>query len=583
MRAISLPKVTRSTRTSEGPKSDIPSPLHIIKRTKTVEFRPSEKRETSSGSIDYGPDRPLSVVKKRQNRGPVAETTCKVGDLIPKSNYLSPAQQQPTPRAPLRWFSRHRTSSSGTTRRRYDLQSYVRSSNGSNGSSSGRSPSSEFFDRPFNLEASGSRSSAHMDTSFSSMPTSDDYSDDFHILVPRISVTSEVQMSDNAISVVWASVEISAQLSRPCTDDMLGSHPNNSFLLSNPLRAGSVSRFGSLYNVQVDVIPAPETTVIEVIQDNKQRGLNLGSTMLVVVKVRVDRRQRQPNRATVQKSNELIAHLESELRVASIRCFQVHLRYCHSGFPASTNVAPMDGTVDCRTQLETIATGVVAQHDLEPPLGLSPIDSTKSSLFSLVAAYWGPIRANEIFRQETSRQSIPMAAANNTTFAGSRKTMTIENSFARQIPTDFNPFTTFPRSQGSIQTPPPDQGEDPARKIWTEMRRKTSRGRQLIRTNNAEDLSTKTAQSVSARTPTNTGSMIVKSGVDRRREMIRDMALVNKRSIGADSLRSLVPSMMNLDMCGKEAWGDSSSNAFNKENIPPERRKEGRWSLAGWW
>ncbi|TGJ82984.1 hypothetical protein E0Z10_g5756 [Xylaria hypoxylon] len=579
MRTVSLPRVKPPARTSEVPKSDIPSPLHIIKRTKTVEFRPSKKRETSSGSIDYGPDRPLSVMKKRQHRGPVVETTFKTSGLAPKPDCISPAQQQPKLRAPMRWFSRQRTSSSGTTYRSYGPRSCSISSNGS---SIGRSPSSEFFDEALTLEPSGSHSSAQMDTSFSSMPTSADYSDDCHLLVPRISITPEVQTPNNAISTVWATIEISAQLSRPYTDGMLNPHPGDRFLLSNPLRAGSVSRFGSLYNLQVDVIPAPQTAVIEVVQDNQKRSLNLGSTMLILAKVQIDRRQRPHDRAMLQKSNELIADLESELGLASIRYLQVRLRYRHSGFPASNNAAPTYGIVDCQTQLETIAIGVIEQQDLYSPSGFPPLNIAKSSTFGLVASYWGPVRAHEIFCQKTSRQFNSMIAADNT-LAGSRKIMTTEDPFTHRIAKDFNPFTTFPRSQVSIQTLPRDQGEDPARKIWTEMRRRTSRGRQNIRTRNTEDLSAVSALSISERAPINTGLMRMKSDVEHRRELIRDVALRNKRSIGADSLKSLVPSMMNLDICGKEAWGDSSSNTFNKENVPPERRKEGRWSLAGWW
>ncbi|KAI0528390.1 hypothetical protein GGR58DRAFT_334068 [Xylaria digitata] len=579
MRTVSLPGASHHAGTSEGPKSDIPSPLHIIKKTKTVEFRPREKRETSSGSIDYGPDRPLSVMKKRQHRGPVAETTFKTGDVMPKPGCLSPAQQQPKPRAPLRWLSRQRTSSSSTTHRRYDLRSYSRSSNES---SIGPSLGSGFFEEAVTFEPSGSRSPAQTDTSFSSVPTSADYNDDCHLLTPRISITPEVQTSNNAIYTVWAAIEISAQLSRPYTNSMLNSHSDDSFLLLNPSRAGSVSRFGSLYNLQVDVVPTQQTTVIEVIQDDQQRSLNLGSTMLVLAKVQINHRQQQPDRATVQKSNELIADLESKLGAASIRYLQVRLRYHHSGFLTSSGAAPVGGIVDCQTQLETIATGFIEQQDLRSPSCKSPTSATRSSPFGLIASYWGPIRANEILFQKTSRQSKSMVLA-NTTPTGNRKTMTTEDSFTHQTEIDCNPLTTFPQSRVSIQTPPPDQGEDPAHKIWAEMRESTSQSRRSMRTSNVKDLSAVPAPSIPERALTNTGSMNMRSDVDRRRGLIRDIALRNKRSMDADNLRGMVPAMKNLDICGKEAWGDSLSNTFNKENVPPERRKEGRWSLASWW
>lgn len=554
---------------------DIPSPLHIIKRTKTVEFRPSTKRETSSGSIDYGPDRPLSVKKKRQRCSPLKEAT---NDLTPKADFILQTQRKSKLQAPRRWFSRQRTSSSGTTCRRYDLRSC---STSSYGSSIGQASSVECPEEPSTLQPSGSQSSTQMDTSFSGMPTSADCGDDYHLLVPHISVTAEVQSFDKAISTVWVTIEISAQLSRPYLNDLLNSHPNNSFLLSNPLRAGSVSRFGYLYNLQVDVLPVPQTAVLEVIQCQRPRSLNLGSSMLVLAKVQVNRTQpRQLDRTPVQRSNELIADLESELGFPGIRYLQVRLRYHHSGFPASNSVTPTDGMVACRTSLETTITAVLEQQALHLSAWQLPMCATESSLFGIVASYWGPVRANEIFSKRTRFQTNPMVTG-NPTLIDRRKTMVNEGIFSPRPALERSPFTPLPRRRAVLPQPSPEEGEDPARKIWTEMRRRTSGGRQ-----NAEGLPA--APTIPERTSAYPGSLRMRSNVDRQRDLLRDMALRNKRSIGADSLKSLVPSMASLDVSDKESWGGSSASAssatsHNKENVAPDRRREGRWSIAGWW
>ncbi|KAI0871655.1 hypothetical protein GGS24DRAFT_470416 [Hypoxylon argillaceum] len=417
-----------------------------------------------------------------------------------------------------------------------------------------------------------------MDASFSSIPMSADYSDDCHLLVPRISVTPGVQSFDGTISTVWAAIEISVQLSRPFTDGLLDSHPDSAFLLSNPLRPGSVSRFGYLYNLQVDVIPVQQTTVIEVIQ-GENKSLNLGSSMLILAKVQIDARQsRQPNKAITQRSNELIADLECELGVPTMRYLQARLRYRHSGFPVSNSIAPINGTIDCQTSLETTVTGVIEQQALNGASALSIASSSGSSLFDIVASYWGPFRANEIFSRKAYDQ--PITAVKGTTkFSNNLKTTSTEDIPTYQPEKVLDPFTPMPRRPVGIQPSSPD--EDPARKIWTEMRRRSSRSRP-----SAENPPTTTAMSIFGRISANTGSLSslrMRSEVDRRREVIRDVALRNKRSIGADSLKSLVPSMMNLDVSSKESWGDESSNTSNKENVPPERRKEGRWSIAGWW
>jgi hypothetical protein len=110
-----------------------------------------------------------------------------------------------------------------------------------------------------------------MNTSFSGMPTLSNYSADYHLLVPNISVTPEVQTSNQTISTVWAAVEISVKLSQPFINGTPSPHTDGEYLLSNPLRAGSVSRFGNLYNVQVDILSVSETAIIDIIQDDKRR------------------------------------------------------------------------------------------------------------------------------------------------------------------------------------------------------------------------------------------------------------------------------------------------------------------------
>ncbi|KAI1752613.1 hypothetical protein F4782DRAFT_540271 [Xylaria castorea] len=522
-------------------------------------------------------------MKKRQCPGPVdqAASNARAHEKQAtngKSTFKMNAQRQSKSQAPLRWFSRQRTSSSGTTCRRYSSQSCSLSSDQS---SIGQSPSTGFLDEISTLEPRESRSLAHMDTSFSSMPTSAGYSDDCHLLVPHISITPEVQTFNNSISTVWATIEISVRLSRPYTDKILDANLEDSSLLSNPLRVGSVSRFGYLYNLQVDVFPTSQTAIIEVIVD-KKRLLNLGSTILVLAKVRIDCRQRQqPHGAMIRKSNELIADLESELGLAHIKYLQVCLQYHHSGFSTSNNATPTDGAIDCQTQLKTTATGVIDQHALHSPLSTSHVRASENSLFDIVASYWGPLRANDIFSQKTHRAD--SVVANNTTLINNHKAIAAKDSFTHQMTTPFNPFTSLPQRQANLQPPSLEQEDDPARRIWAEMRRRTSGSRPTIPATNAGNLSAAAVRTLTERVPTAISPMKMKSEVDRRRETIRDVALRNKRSIGAESLKSLVPSMMNLEMSSKEAWGDSSSNTSNKENIPPERRKEGRWSFAGWW
>lgn len=305
--------------------------------------------------------------------------------------------------------------------------------------------------------------------------------------------------------------------------------------------------------------------------------------MLILAKIRTDNRRREPDSAIIQKSNELIADLESELGAAIVRYIQVCLRYNHSGFPTSHHAPPAEGTADWQTRLETTVTGVIKRQVLYSPSLSTTFGKGESSLFNLVASYWGPLRASEIFPHRSPRPTSSLTVPNSCTPSSEQSMPVPGDSFALQRAMKPSPVTPSPRKQVGFQASPSNHEEDPARKIWTEMRRKTSRGRENTGTGSVNNLTTRMMRTSPERTSFDTGSLRIKTDVDRRRELIRDAALRNKRSIGADSLKSLVPSLMNLDISGKEAWGDSSSATSNKENVPPERRKEGRWSLAGWW
>ncbi|KAI1825321.1 hypothetical protein F4861DRAFT_205465 [Xylaria intraflava] len=587
MRAKSLSKRKTSPLT-RAPASAFPSPLHIIKRTKTVEFHPSTKRESSIGSVDYGPDRPLSVMKKRQRRGPASkdsssahayedqaievEPTCKIGIPTPFAVNHPRAQQQSRPPSRLGWFSRQRTSSSGTTCRRYNSRGCSISSNGSSiGRFSGSRCLDEADSEPFRFGGS-----TQIDTSILSTPTSVDYADDCHLLVPRISITPEVQASNSAISMAWVAIEISVQLSRPSSDATSNPYAEDSFLFSSPQRAGSVSRFGYIYDLQVNVLPVPQTTIIELIPDNKKRNLSLGSTMLVLAKIQIDRRRLpQPSRSITHKSDELIADLENQLGLAMFRCFQVQLRYSHSGFTTPNHLMPTEGTMDCQTRLETTVSGVIEQQALRSPPGRPHVGTGEGSVFKIVASHWGSIRANEIFPSGTSRQGSAIVTANVTPVdRHSAIATTGKHNFKFWPDRESGPSTPLAQRQADPLDSSPDQ-EDPAHKIWTAMRRGSLHSRPSMRAGNAAGFG---GFRVSEKAATITGSTKLKADVDRRRDLIRDVALRNKRSIGADSLKSLVPSMMSL-----EVGSQGSSHASDKENVPPWRKKEGRWSLGGWW
>jgi len=98
---------------------------------------------------------------------------------------------------------------------------------------------------------------------------------------------------------------------------------------------------------------------------------------------------------------------------------------------------------------------------------------------------------------------------------------------------------------------------DPARKIWTEMRR-TSRGGRRHHASSSLTGSDYFTTTIEQTTPTRRSSSetsdIAESSmlsIGEERNRIKEMALRNKRSVGAETLRSIAPSVVKHDAKGR--------------------------------
>ncbi|KAI5868520.1 hypothetical protein GGS23DRAFT_592291 [Durotheca rogersii] len=139
-----------------------------------------------------------------------------------------------------------------------------------------------------------------------------------------------------------------------------------------------------------------------------------------------------------------------------------------------------------------------------------------------------------------------------------------------------------PRRRASLKRSPLEKAADPARRIWTEMRRTSSGRRPAFHVSKADGLPA-AATLVDAPDPEEPGRR--SDAVHRRRELIRETALRNERSIGADSLRSLVPSI------AEDTSSDGRGGSVAESPSPPGKgdlrpygpRREGRWGLGNLW
>ncbi|KAL7627536.1 hypothetical protein AAE478_001729 [Parahypoxylon ruwenzoriense] len=627
--------------------ADIPSPLHIIKRGKSMQVLRSNLRNTSSDSFNGGPDQPLTVVKNRKSQsrvcgskghreingpahGGVSErrsqsVTIDTGEafqlqwgslffinrevvvskkacdpVTPKVSKASAPRRSsslqvkqpvsPTFLTKLRSLSKGRTLSSRTTRRRYDSRVSSGCSDGSLFKLSDESVagSCDLSSGPDNPEPpsflSESESYVFDDNPFASVQTFNGNAPDPYVLVPHVSVTPESRTLNDGQSNLWVAIEISGQLFRPHTGNSSQSLPYASesqppFIPVHHCDAG-LSRYGYLYDIKVDILPTTESSVVDLIGDTAIRTVSPGSSHLILACIRLGASRAYQPRASKRVSDTLIADLESQLGDIRIEYMQVRVNYCHSGFPAFGASLSEDGISAYQTRLETATTGTIKRQN--PTSMWSPRPTPISNpLFTVIASHWGPTRANEVMHKIMSNRSSPRRAGTSQTSRGEDIV---------KPPSRTGTAPPVPRRQASLKRSSPEKITDPARKIWTEMRRTSSGHRPAFHVSKANRLPAATTfvdvpnPGAAARpAPARSES---KAEVQRQRELIRETAVRNKRSIGADSLKSLVPSVAETSPGDKEnrkSVPDSPSPRGKQDLHFDGRKREGRWSLGGWW
>lgn len=230
-----------------------------------------------------------------------------------------------------------------------------------------------------------------------------------------------------------------------------------------------------------------------------------------------------------------------------------------------------------------------------------------NALFPIIASHWGPFRACEI---KNKIQATPRSSPRKLAKGSNRSTVATIAQRDENIPDTsgraaeniaFARPVRVPRRQASLGKPPlpamtePYGEPDPARKIWTEMRRTSSgRGNPSLRVRKVRrgPLAAVTTEShpvdavVATKNADADAACSSQGEVERRRQQIKETALRNKRSIGADSLRSLVPSLMNFHLDGgdKDESGGGAPEGGPAVTYPlAEQANGGRWNIGSWW
>ncbi|KAK3943891.1 hypothetical protein QBC46DRAFT_351178 [Diplogelasinospora grovesii] len=482
---------------------DVPRPLRIIKRSANKnQDRLSRHCSTESNNTDVGSlgslpeppggDRPLIVAKKRRP---------------PLPAFNSDNDNDITPRPP-------RMSISSTDTNSHRVMRALPPPNFPDLTSLPSLARGQFTDKVLDREHASTTSNIVPGASLSlNRGISDDinsYMDDPSVLAPRIVVTPEIKALDEDTATLWAAIQLSTTIFQPEV-------PNYKVLDSGSARS-DVFKYGCLYDVSVEVLPTSNTAIVEVLEDESRpiRTLYPGSRLLVVACVRFLSRDAPPRsrKHSRQKSDDLMEDLEYQLGSGMMEYLQVRLTYRHSAFTQQQQQYhsemdasfERDGVTGLQTKVETTAVAVIKRHNsssLWSPRPKAP-SQLANPLFEIFASHWGTDQASDVMRRIimastalTQALVIPQAQTNPLTTPPPKTKQTQHLKEGRHVGSDGSEQTVkpptreappIPRQQTSLQRKhlkssllvcgadssvdqDYDRESDPARKIWTEIRR----------------------------------------------------------------------------------------------------------------
>jgi hypothetical protein len=302
--------------------------------------------------------------------------------------------------------------------------------------------------------------------------------------------------------------------------------------------------------------------------------LYLGQTKLFLAKVKLSNPKRSSHHV-IESSNELIADLESQLGNMTTEYLAVGISYKHSAFPTSRgSIAPPIGLTYRGTTIKIEAHAAIRRHCSQSSWSNQDRSNLGSNVvpnpvISAISAHCDPIRAAELIGKITM-DPVSLADTNRCWDSSSDTIVLI-----KRTPSTHTPHRTT-LQENSISTPAPKQSLDitlarfhdadsevrmlalnpcsdldPARKIWSEMR-KSSRGTVKRRSHASKSCPETSGFGIEE---TYGGGNGADTNMNKEQARIMEMALRNKRSIGADTLRSMAAPSMGSSVGRGWGWG----------------------------
>ncbi|TLS27803.1 hypothetical protein PpBr36_00997 [Pyricularia pennisetigena] len=463
------------------------------------------------------------------------------------------------------------------------------------------------------------------------------------VLVPCVTVVPECKGVDSGRRSFWAAVQVSTQLTRPeimVARNRFGDVWNGGgeqlqltprVVHDNEL---GLHQFGYLYDISLEVFAVDGSSLMEVLMDRTApTTLAPGDKILALAHVELHSTQKPdfadfPGQEHGRRhdSEELIRDLELQLGSTQAEFLRVRLTYRHSGFPQQQSQqqrqVPRGGdslmsstttTTASNHKIETQVIAAIERRSSTSPWSPSPA-SMPNPLIQIVASCWGVAAARDVMdRTSVGRQSQASSRSCRSpaeSSVGRRPLSSIEGNAVPTVPARRASLrkaragsTADSGSERERRTP------DPAHKLWTQIRRASStktpapkpfstpaasfRGREPKNPNGivasrVEGLQQRQQQSQNSQgSTTEPPNLWRKRDPDARRESLRETALRNRRSLGVDTLRSLVPSECGSNNDSQKLLVQDSyqydPRSLRGNNSKGKREAGGRWGWGGWW
>ena len=299
-----------------------------------------------------------------------------------------------------------------------------------------------------------------------------------------------------------------------------------------------------------------------------------GSKTLLLVNIYLLRTQQPRRKMHVrQRSDDLMEYLEMQLGSIESEYMEVRLTYSHSAFPHSDHGDHDSGIASVETRLETTLTASIKRHNPSSPWSPPPAP-IPNYIFDIVGSYWGKSAVDGLLQKNLAFQITPRKAATLACRAPPVDCV-VESRSVHSLKSS---TPSIPSRRSSLRQASLERSLDPARKIWAEMRRASSSSKSYQK--QSPSVCGERAGPLSS--CLGVSSSPGRGEVNKRRQTLRETALRNQRSIGADTLRSLVPTMAESSIDEKHVH----KRRIEKENkaIGTKTRKDsGRWPWASWW